>query len=87
MAYFSFTNKYFASDPIRVFNNGDFENDLYRDFIYIYDVIEGIELLNNPPEDETHPGVYNISNNTPEKLMKFIETLEKALSGALGRER
>ena len=87
MAYFSFTNKYFAGDPIRVFNNGDFENDLYRDFTYIDDVIEGIErLLNNPPEDETPHKVYNIGNNTPEKLMKFIETLEKALSNALGRE-
>jgi nucleoside-diphosphate-sugar epimerase len=30
--------------------------------------------------------VYNIGNSNPEKLMKFIGALEKALSNALGRE-
>lgn len=29
MAYFGFTDKYFKGEPIRVFNNGDFEHDLY----------------------------------------------------------
>ncbi len=43
MAYFGFTDKYFASEPIKIFNNGDFENDLYRDFTYIDDIVEGIE--------------------------------------------
>ncbi len=87
MAYFNFTQKYFAGEPIRVFNNGNFENDLYRDFTYIDDVIEGvIRLLNNPPEEVVPHRIFNIGNNTPEKLMKFIETLEKALSKALGKE-
>ncbi|HZG84988.1 NAD-dependent epimerase/dehydratase family protein [Paenibacillus sp.] len=87
MAYFGFTNKYFAGEPIRIFNNGDFENDLYRDFTYIDDIVEGIErLLSNPPEGEVRHKVYNIGNNSPEKLMRFIETLEKALSNALGKE-
>jgi len=87
MAYFSFTNKYFAGEPIRIFNNGDFEHDLYRDFTYIDDIIEGImRLLNNPPSGSVPHIVYNIGNNKPEKLMVFIETLEKALSKSLGRE-
>ncbi len=87
MAYFNFTQKYFSGEPIRVFNNGNFENDLYRDFTYIDDVIEGvIRLLNNPPEEVVPHRIFNIGNNTPEKLMKFIETLEKALSKALGKE-
>ncbi|MBX9974439.1 GDP-mannose 4,6-dehydratase [Cytobacillus firmus] len=87
MAYFGFANKYFAGEPIKIFNNGDFENDLYRDFTYIDDIVEGIErLLSNPPEDDIQHKVYNIGNNSPEKLMVFIETLEKALSKALGRE-
>lgn len=90
MAYFTFTNKYFAGEPIKIFNNGDFENDLYRDFTYIDDIVEGIvRLLNNPPvatKDSAPHKVYNIGNNTPIKLMTFIETLEKALSKALGRE-
>ncbi|GAB6518507.1 GDP-mannose 4,6-dehydratase [Bacillus cereus] len=87
MAYFGFTDKYFAGDSIKIFNNGDFENDLYRDFTYIDDIVEGIQrLLSNPPEGDVEHKVFNIGNNNPEKLMVFIETLEKALGQALGRE-
>lgn len=95
MAYFNFTDKYFKGEPIRIFNNGDFENDLYRDFTYIDDIVEGIErLLCNPPVESINETgekiaphrIYNIGNNNPEKLMKFIEILERALSRALGRE-
>ncbi|SEO64377.1 SDR family NAD(P)-dependent oxidoreductase [Paenibacillus sp. OV219] len=89
MAYFGFTQKYFAGEPIKIFNNGDFEKDLYRDFTYIDDIVEGIErLLSHPPvEQEKAPHrVFNIGNNSPEKLMTFIETLEKCLSLSLDRE-
>ena len=89
MAYFGFTDKYFAGEPIKIFNNGDFENDLYRDFTYIDDIVEGVErLLNNPPTDDgvVPHKVFNIGNNNPEKLMVFIETLEKALTKSLDRE-
>jgi UDP-glucuronate 4-epimerase len=88
MAYFGFTDKYFAKEPIKIFNNGDFENDLYRDFTYIDDIVTGIErLITTPPVEEEVPHkVYNIGNNSPEKLMVFIQTLEKALTNVLGRE-
>lgn len=88
MAYFGFANKYFNGESIRIFNNGDFENDLYRDFTYIDDIVEGIvRLLSNPPQGEgVQHKVFNIGNNNPEKLMVFIQTLEKALSNALGRK-
>ncbi|MFL0492893.1 GDP-mannose 4,6-dehydratase [Bacillus sp. 179-I 2A5 NHS] len=87
MAYFGFTDKYFAGDSIKIFNNGDFENDLYRDFTYIDDIVEGIQrLLSNPPQGDVEHKVFNIGNNNPEKLMVFIETLEKTLGKALGRE-
>ena len=87
MAYFDFTQKYFAGQPIRIFNNGDFKHDLYRDFTYVDDIVEGIErLLGNPPVEEVPNKVFNIGNNNPEKLMAFIETLEKALSKTTGRE-
>lgn len=90
MAYFGFTDKYFKGEPIRIFNNGDFEHDLYRDFTYIDDIIEGlVRLLNNPPtitENSVAHRVFNIGNNNPEKLMTFIRALENALSNALGRE-
>lgn len=90
MAYFSFLNKYFSGEPIKIFNNGDFNNDLYRDFTYIDDVVQGVEkLINIPPKYDlinSYHRVFNIGNNKPEKLMVFIETLEKALSNSLGRK-
>jgi UDP-glucuronate 4-epimerase len=88
MAYFGFTDKYFDGEPIKIFNNGDFENDLYRDFTYIDDIVTGIErLITTPPVEEGVPHkVYNIGNNSPEKLMTFIQTLEKSLTNALRRE-
>jgi UDP-glucuronate 4-epimerase len=87
MAYFGFTNKYFAGEPIKIFNNGDFDNDLYRDFTYVDDIVEGIErLISNPSTEPVPHKVFNIGNNNPEKLMVFIETLEKVLSNSLDRE-
>ncbi|MYL30785.1 NAD-dependent epimerase/dehydratase family protein [Halobacillus halophilus] len=89
MAYFGFTDKYFSGESIKIYNNGDFENDLYRDFTYIDDIVMGIErLLSNEPNGEQGPPhkVFNIGNNSPEKLMTFIESLENALSNALGKD-
>ncbi len=79
MAYFSFAKKIFAGQPIQVFNNGD----LYRDFTYIDDIVRGVENMLDRPPMPNEAGdcykVYNIGNNTPVKLMDFIETLENAL--------
>ena len=91
MAYFEFANKYFIGEPIKIFNNGDFENDLYRDFTYVDDIVEGIyKLIFNPPKKEEYSGVshtvFNIGNNNPEKLMDFITTLENSFSKVLGRK-
>lgn len=88
MAYFGFAQKYFAEEPIKIFNNGDFEQDLYRDFTYIDDIIEGVvRLLSTAPAGNAGAPhrVLNIGNNNPEKLMTFINTLEKCLSKATGR--
>lgn len=89
MAYFKFVDMFFNNEPIHIFNNGDFENDLYRDFTYIDDITTGIEkLIDCPPtKSETNPAhsVFNIGNNKPEKLMDFILALESALSTSLGR--
>lgn len=87
MAYFGFANKHFAGEPIRIFNNGDFENDLYRDFTYIDDIIEGVyRIMKKPPVGKDPHKVFNIGNNQPVKLMDFIATLEKAFSNSLGRK-
>lgn len=91
MAYFGFADKHFKNnEPIRIFNNGDFDNDLYRDFTYVDDIVEGIvRLINHRPKSEkghaSHE-VFNIGNNKPEKLMKFISTLEEAFTKVLDQE-
>lgn len=77
MAYWSFTENILQGKPIRVFNNGE----LKRDFTYIDDIVAGvIAVLDGPPADtgEAPHRVYNIGNNTPEKLMDFIGLIEQA---------
>ena len=79
MAYFSFTEKILAGRSIKVFNQGD----MYRDFTFIDDIVEALQrILCNPPlpnELGDRYKLYNIGNNSPEKLLYFIETLGKAL--------
>ncbi len=88
MAYFSFTDKFFKGETLKIFNNGDFENDMYRDFTYVDDIVDGIiRVLMLPPAEETPMHrVINIGNSNPEKLMVFIETLEQCLSKSLNRK-
>lgn len=85
MAYFNFVDKYFNNEHISIFNNGDFTNDLYRDFTYIDDIVKGIYDLSNSEIDSNHE-VYNIGNSSPTKLMDFIDTLEKSLTNSLGKK-
>lgn len=78
MAYFLFTKSIFEGTPIKVFNHGD----LYRDFTYIDDIVEGIvKILHVPPKSENSAPykIYNIGNATPVKLSEFIETIEKTV--------
>lgn len=86
MAYFSFTNKIMNGEKIKIFNNGD----LYRDFTYVDDIVNGIvKLIDKTPEKDKNDAkhkVYNIGNNKPEKLMHFIETLEKCIGKTAQKE-
>lgn len=77
MAYFSFTRAILEGKPIRVFNNGD----LFRDFTYIDDIIEGVaRVIEKLPQGEVpRSKVYNIGHSEPVNLLYFIETLEKAI--------
>lgn len=90
MAYFKFVNMFFNNEAIRIYNDGDFTNDLYRDFTYVDDIVDGIiGLMDVPPvktEDSAPHTVFNIGNNNPVKLMEFITSLETALSRSLDRE-
>lgn len=86
MAYYSFANKLINNEVISIYNNGDFKNDLFRDFTYIDDIVESmIRLINIPPTSNPKYDVINIGNNSPVSLMDFISTLEKSLSKSLGR--
>lgn len=83
MAYFSFTNKIYADESIKIFNNGD----MLRDFTYIDDIVHGIELvIDKAPKGEDTYKIYNIGNNKPERLMYFIETLENAIGKKAKKE-
>lgn len=90
MAYFSFTKDIIEGKSIKVFNHGKME----RDFTYIDDIVEGIAKLiqrapkPNPEWDESTDElgtsfapyrVYNIGNNQPVQLIKFINVLEEKI--------
>ena len=90
MAYFLFTDAILSGKPIKVFNHGKME----RDFTYVDDIVEGIYKLiplapkDNPNWDETKDDlsssfapykIYNIGNNQPVQLEKFISALENKL--------
>ena len=89
MAYFLFTKAILEGNPIKVFNKGDMK----RDFTYIDDIVFGItSLLDKPAKSDQNlnspsdPSVssapyalYNIGNNNPVELGKFIETIEDIL--------
>lgn len=74
MAPFLFTKAILSETPIKVFNNGD----LMRDFTYIDDIVKGIiEVLLTDKIQENY-NIYNIGNNTPVKLLDFIQAVELA---------
>lgn len=87
MAYFSFVDSHFAKRGITVFNQGGGAGDLWRDFTYVDDVVEGVgRLLSHVPTGAVRHAVYNIGNSDPVSLTDFIATLEKCLGRALGSE-
>ncbi|MCF8710283.1 NAD-dependent epimerase/dehydratase family protein [Rhizorhapis sp. SPR117] len=75
MAYFSFTQKIMAGEPIEVYGEGK----MARDFTYIDDIVDGIiGALDNPPPARENR-ILNIGDSHPVGLMEMISTLEKAL--------
>lgn len=86
MAYFKFAKKIMSGEPIQIYNNGN----MRRDFTYIDDIIIGIEnILCNPPVKDDNGAaykIYNIGNNKPEKLMDFINILERSLGREAAKE-
>jgi UDP-glucuronate 4-epimerase len=90
MALFLFTRKILAGEPIEVFNHGKHT----RDFTYIDDIVEGVirtldlvaapdpnfDPLDPSSSSSTAPyRLYNIGNNQPVELARYIEVLEECL--------
>ena len=77
MAYWMFTEAMLAGNPIRVFNNGQ----MWRDFTYIDDVVEAVVAILDGPPTTPMPlhRIYNVGNNQPVQLDRFIHILEDVL--------
>lgn len=90
MALFLFTKAILEGRTIDVFNHGKMK----RDFTFVDDIVEGIvRVIGNTPKPDSSwsgakpdPGtsfapykIYNIGNNQPVELMRFIEVLEDCL--------
>ncbi|TLD40158.1 MAG: dTDP-glucose 4,6-dehydratase [Candidatus Jettenia ecosi] len=90
MAYFLFTKAITEGKPIDVFNHGKMK----RDFTYIDDIVEGVVRVtdktpepnaqwrgDNPDSASSYAPyrLYNIGNNNPVELMRFIEVVEACL--------
>ncbi len=90
MALFIFTKNILEGRPIDVFNHGKHR----RDFTYIDDIVEGVvrtldhvaepnpDWSGDRPDSATSKApyrLYNIGNNQPVELMRFIEVLEENL--------
>jgi UDP-glucuronate 4-epimerase len=90
MALFMFVRNILEGKPIDVYNYGHHR----RDFTYIDDIVEGVvrasDCIAQPDPnwsgDHPDPGtsrapyrLYNIGNNRPIELMRYIELIEQAL--------
>jgi len=90
MALFLFTKAILAGQPIDVFNYGHHK----RDFTYVGDIVEGVVRAAdhiaepNPKWDGDRPDpatsrapyrLYNIGNQQPVELLRYIEVLEECL--------
>ena len=97
MAPYLFTDAILKGEPIKVFNHGE----MYRDFTYVSDLVDGIaRLIDVPPPapgsgaapvdgDSLSPEapwrVVNIGNSRSEKLTDFIDAIETATGRAATR--
>ena len=90
MALFLFTKNILAGLPIDVFNEGHHQ----RDFTYVDDIVKGVvaavDHVASPDPDwnSNHPNpstskapfrIYNIGNQKPVALTRYIEVLERCL--------
>ena len=80
MACFSFTKAILAGNPISLFNHGKMK----RDFTYVDDIIEGVvRVMRHVPQGMAEGAppyrIYNIGNQNPVELERFVQILEEHL--------
>jgi UDP-glucuronate 4-epimerase len=90
MALFLFTKNILAGLPIKVFNGGNHQ----RDFTYVDDIVQGVVAAvehtatadpswnsadPNPSTSSAPYRIYNIGNQRPVALSRYIEVLEECL--------
>jgi UDP-glucuronate 4-epimerase len=90
MALFLFTRAILAGEPIPVFNHGRHK----RSFTYVDDIVEGVlrtldrpatpdpawtGLAPDPASSNAPYRIYNIGNEQPVELLRYIEVLEQCL--------
>jgi len=90
MALFLFTRNILEGKPIDVFNHGHHK----RDFTFVEDIAEGVVRVlervaqpdpnwnSNAPDPSSSNApyrIYNIGNNQPVQLMRYIEVIEECL--------
>ena len=90
MALFLFTKAILAGEPIKVFNHGKHK----RSFTFIDDIVEGVirtldkvpgpdpdwnSAVPDPASSNAPYRIYNIGNERPVELLRYIEVLEECL--------
>lgn len=85
MAPYLFTDAIANDRPIKVFNDGKMQ----RDFTYIDDIVEGVIRIQDVIPSQGNEGcidgmspyyrIYNIGNNNPVELERFISCIESSL--------
>ena len=73
MAPWLFTSAILKGETITVFNEGK----MIRDFTYIDDIVEGVvRVCDVTPKEKVPHAIYNIGNNAPIELSRFIKAIE-----------
>lgn len=77
MALFKFTKGIIDGTPLTLYNYGDMK----RDFTYVEDIIDGVEIVVNKAvkDTDTYHEIYNIGYGAQVQLMDFVKEIEKNL--------
>jgi len=75
MALYSFADSIVNNQPITIYNNGD----MSRDFTYVQDIINGVQLLIDKVTKSEGHDIYNIGGGKSTPLMRFVELIEENL--------